>query len=163
MNENAKGLPSTGPCMLKYRWVTHSPIHGVADLFVGFTFGRYGAGLGCVILHTSLGDGFPEKNTMIVTLKTACVHHILTKSIRALIKNNKIRSIYPEKLASYFMQLSTHKALGVFKLHLFNSVSINKTIFTCHPQRALWSMAWKAIGFSASNLFSVRPHYTVDT
>jgi len=70
MNENANGLPSTGPCPLKYRWVTHSPIHGVADLFVGFTFGRYGARLSCVILHTSLGDGFPEKNTMTVTLKT---------------------------------------------------------------------------------------------
>lgn len=82
MNENANGLPSTGPCLLKYRCVTHSPIHGVADFFVGFTFCRYGAGLGSVILHTSLGDGFPEENTMTVTLKTkhtACAHHIFTK------------------------------------------------------------------------------------
>lgn len=69
-------------CLIKYRYrVTHSPIHSAADLFVGFTFGRYhGAGLGSVILHTSLGYGFPDKNTVTVTLNRLSVSIISSKA-----------------------------------------------------------------------------------
>lgn len=86
------------------------------------------------------------------TKLTACVHHILTKSIRALIKNNEIRSIFPESLASYFMQLSTHNAsLNCICLIPYQSIRLFSP--ATHAEHGL-----KCVGFSASNLSSVLPY-----